>query len=398
MAENRKGASGVSIAAPLALAALCLGMAGAEHDDHDHAGPAESGALLHLTERQEHELGIQLAAAAPGRLRLETQLLGDVVVNPDRLAHVVPLLPGVVREVRRTLGDTVELGEVMAVIDSRELAEAKAAFLAARQRRELAAAKLEREEELWQKKITSEEDYLDSRQALAEVDIELRLADQALHALGLSEEALNNLCERPHDVLLTRYTITAPLGGTIIQRHITLGERVDEETDVFTIADLRTVWVELHVPQKHLPQVREGQPVRICAGLEIPDVQASIDYISPIVGEQSRTAVARVEIPNPDGRWRPGLFVTAHLTVGELEALVVVPKTAVQTLDDESVVFVKNADGYDPRPIVTGRNDRTHVEVVAGLSPGERYVTSGAFDLKAQIITSGLDPHAGHGH
>ncbi len=117
-----------------------------------------------------------------------------------------------------------------------------------------------------------------------------------------------------------------------------------------------------------------------------------------MIGAETRTALARVVLPNSDGRWRPGLFVTARIEGGEEEVGVLIPKTALQSIDGEAVVFVETGDGFASRPVVTGRSDRSHVEVRSGLSEGERYIADGAFVLKARIVTSGLDSHAGHGH
>ena len=374
------------------------------HDDHgadtkagcedDHDNEAAEG----LGKQEREAAGIELAVAAPGKLHIRTRLFGDVLINQDRLAHVVPLVPGVVREVKKSLGDTVKAGEVMAVIDSRELAEAKAAFLAARQRWELAAGAFKREEELWKKKISAEQEYLDAGQALAEARIEMRTAEQSLHVLGLSEEVITKISEQHEGMALTRYAITAPIAGTVISRHITLGEKAHEDTDVFLVADLSTVWVDLNVPQKDLASIRKGQDVIISAGHGIPDLKSTVVYVSPVIDEQKRTGLARIEIANSSGDWKPGLFVTAHLTIDEIDVPLAVSRTAIQTLDNETIVFVQTSEGLEPRPVATGRSDRTHVEIVSGIAVGERYVTKGAFDLKAKIITSNLDPHAGHGH
>jgi len=168
---------------------------------------------------------------------------------------------------------------------------------------------------------------------------------------------------------------------------------------VLAIADLRTVWVDLDVPQTDLGSVREGQRITISAsGIDIPDATAVVDFVSPVIDEETRTALARVEIPNASGHWRPGLFVTAYAALDQLEIPVIVPKDAVQSLEGETVVFVPKGAAFESVPVVLGRSNGTHVEIETGLSQGEQYVAEGAFALKAEIVTSGLDSHAGHGH
>ena len=368
------------------------------HEGHDH-GAADGEAGLTLSERDKSDAGIELATAGPGRLELHTRLLGEVRVNEERLAHVVPPVPGIVREVSVRIGDEVEAGQLLAVLASRELAEARAQYLGARGRRELAVIAYEREKELWEREILAEQDYLDAKQVLSEADIEFQAAEQTLHALGVSEDELDTLSGSHEAGALTRHELRAPISGTVIELHLVLGETVGEDSDVLAIADLSTVWVDLDVPQIDLGSVREGQGITISAsGIDIPDATAVVDFVSPVIDVETRTALARVEIPNADGHWRPGLFVTAYVSSEQLKVPVMISKGAVQSLEGETVVFVPRGDAFESVPVVLGRSNGTHVEIETGLGQGERYVAEGAFALKAEVVTSGLDSHAGHGH
>ena len=371
------------------------GHEGHDHGDDDHAG--EPG--LTLSERDRSDAGIALATAGPGRLELHTRFLGEVRVNEERLAHVVPPVPGVVREVSVRIGDDVRTGQLLAVLASRELAEARAQYLGARGRRELAVISYEREKELWEREILAEQSYLDARQVLSEADIEFQTAEQTLHALGVSDDELGTLTASHEAGALTRHELRAPIGGTVIELHLVLGETVGEDSDVLAIADLSTVWVDLDVPQSDLGSIREGQTMTIAAsGIDIPDATAIVEFLSPVIDEETRTALARVEIPNVGGHWRPGLFVTAHAAAGQLEVPVLVRKDAVQSLEGETVVFIPEGAAFESVPVVLGRTNGTHVEIETGLEQGEQYVAEGAFALKAEVVTSGLDSHAGHGH
>ncbi|MCK4512296.1 efflux RND transporter periplasmic adaptor subunit, partial [bacterium] len=160
-----------------------------EHEGHDHGDDDHADeAGLTLSERDRSDAGIELATAGPGRLELHTRFLGEVRVNEERLAHVVPPVPGVVREVSVRIGDDVRAGQLLAVLASRELAEARAQYLGARGRRELAVIAHDRERELWKREILAEQSYLDARQVLSEADIEFQTAEQTLHALGVSDD------------------------------------------------------------------------------------------------------------------------------------------------------------------------------------------------------------------
>lgn len=369
--------------------------AGHEEDTND-AGHDEHGEdVVRLSAAEIKEFGIELATAAAGPLDQYAELPGEIVLNADRLAHVVPRIPGIVSEARKSLGDSVKAGDVMAVIESRELADAKADYLAASERRTLARANFEREERLWQKKITSEQEYLNARQALAEARIELNSAKQKLHALGFSDAYLKKLPNHP-DATYTRYEIRAPFKGTIIEKHLTLGESVNEDAEIFTIADLSSVWVDINVYQKDLAQIRKGQTVMIEIGHGIPDAIGEIDWVGPLVGEVTRTAKARVILANPNGTLRPGLFVTAQVAVANTAAGIVVPKSALQTVEDRTVVFVQDEDGFEPRPVQTGLENATQVEILSGLEAGQAYVSKGAFTLKAQLSKGAFGD--GHNH
>ena len=165
----------------------------------------------------------------------------------------------------------------------------------------------------------------------------------------------------------------------MIEKHITLGSVVKDDTVAYVIADLRSVWVNVSVYAKDLPLVRQGQLVNIAVGDGIPDAQGSIAYIAPVVDEQTRTALARAVLPNPNGAWRPGLFVTAMIEVGATDVPLLIPKEAVQTVEGKATVFVQTPEGFEARPITLGRANETHVEVLAGLEAGERYAATETF-------------------
>ncbi len=340
--------------------------------------------LVRLTESQIKKLRIEIAVAQPGPLQRRRTLPGTIALNTDRLVHIVPRLPGVVREVRKHLGDAVRAGEVLAIIDSRELADAKAAYLATSERVSIAEITFAREKDLWEKKISPAQDYLTAKQALAEARIELRTARHKLYALGVAEAHLQQLASQP-DTSLTRYEVVTPSAGTVIEKRLTVGEVLKDDTEAFVVADLSTVWVQCSVTPADLSLVHKGQRLTIIAGRTMPEAVGTIDYIGPVVSEETRTVLTRVVLPNTDGRWRPGLFVTATLVVSDTMVLVLIPTSALQTLDGQPNVFVEMPEGFEPRPVTLGRSSETHVEITAGLQTGERYATTETFLLKAEL-------------
>jgi len=358
--------------------------AGSALADEYGRGADEGEKIVRLDEAVMKESGVEIAVAGPGKLQVHDTLSGEIAFNSDTLAHIVPRVPGVVREVRKNLGDTVRAGEVLAVLDSRDLADSKAIYLAAVERLTLAQANFTREESLWQKKISAEKDYLECQQALAEARITLRSAEQKLHALGFAEEDLQALPSHP-ETSFTRYEITAPLDGTVVEKHIVLGEVLKEDSEPsFVIADLTSVWVDLKVHQQDLSHIRPGQTVIVKGG---PDLQTegTIAFMSNIVSESSRMAFARMVIANTEGRWRPGLFVTGRILVDELSANIVVPKDALARLEGQTCVFLETDQGFVPRAVTVGGSNDKSVEITAGLTPGQKYVIRGAHTLKSEL-------------
>jgi cobalt-zinc-cadmium efflux system membrane fusion protein len=372
-----------------------------EHDGHDEeeAGHAEHGDEdgLRLTQKQRQQYNIKIQKAGPGRLRNELTLPGEVVFNEDRVVHMVPRVSGIVREVRKTVGDQVKAGEVLGVIDSRELADAKAEYMAADARTSLAEKTFNREKTLWEKKVSSEQDFLEAEQAFAEAHITLRSAEQKLHALGLTEDNISKL-NSEHDESITRYEIKAPIDGIVTMKHLALGESLAADDGIFTVADMSSVWVNLTVYTKNIRSVAKGQKVALRGDDSDLQTEGELTMVTPFVDEATRSATARVILDNGDGRWIPGTFVTGYITASEENLKVLIPKRAVQVIDGKSVVFIEHEGAFEAIPVTTGRSDREKVEILTGLSAGSPYVAQGAFELKATVITSTLGSHAGHGH
>ncbi len=350
------------------------GAGGEGHEEHG----------IKLDPEVQKKAGIETAEAIGGIIKTTLSLPGEISLNADAVAHIVPRVSGIVREVKKNLGDAVMAGEVMAVLESRELAEAKAADLAAEARLSLAQKNYARQEELRKKKIVAEQEFLEAQKQLAEAEIEHRTTEAKLHALGLSEELVAGI-SKEGDANFSRYELRAPFAGTVIEKHMAIGEVISPEHDVFEVADLSTVWVKITVYTQHLPLVRVGQSVTIVAGTGADESTAVIDYVSAVVEEATRTVMARLTLPNADKRWRPGLFVSARVQTSQIPVTVLVPKAALQTINDTTCVFVETNEGFKVRPVMTGRSDGSRVEIADGLKPGERYVSANAFTLKSEL-------------
>jgi len=347
---------------------------GDEGHDDEEGGHDEEGKLT-LNAQQIGNAGIELQAAAPRELGSVVSFPGEIRFDEDRTAHVVPRVPGVVESVHANLGETVKKGQLLAVIASQQISDLRSEQQAAQRRVELARVTFEREKQLWQEKISAEQDYLLARQALQEAEIGLGNARQKVAALGASVTAAGG----------NRYELRAPFDAVVVEKHLALGEVVSEASNAFTLSDLSRVWATFAVPPRDLDKVASGRPVRVSSPDLNTEVAGTIGYVGSLLGEQNRAATVRVTLTNPDGAWRPGLFVSVAVTTRTAPAAVTVPFEAVQTVEERPSVFVRSADGFDTRPVTLGRRDGDHVEILDGLAVGEQVATRGSFTLKSEL-------------
>ena len=195
---------------------------------------------------------------------------------------------------------------------------------------------------------------------------------------------------------LTAYELRSSINGIVIDMHFTKGETAQRPDHFFAVADLSEVWVNLSVYQKYLPQFRVGQPANILLSSDLPPVSGSISYISPTLDEHTRTATARVILKNKDSQFRPGQFITGQVVVDRNNCKVLIPKTALETVNDHPVVFVQDEHGIEPVPVQIGKENNHSVEILSGLKIGQKYVKKGGFILKAQLAKGSFG--GGHSH
>ena len=365
-----------------------------DHGDEDDHSESEE---VHLDPSQIESLGILVSAVTSGAVDGILELPAEVGFDQNHLAHVSPRVSGFVRSVNVAEGDRVEAGDILAVLNSRPLADAKAAYLSALARLDLAESSFEREERLWERQISAEQDYLNARRALEEARIEVRSSGQQLDALGVDVASLSRMVAST-DVSLTRYELAAPISGTIIERHAVLGEVLEEggQPPAFVVADTDSVWVDAAIYGADLGRIRAGASVTIDPGDGGPPIESTIDFVSPQIGERTRTGRARVVIDNPGDRLRPGMFVTVHAEASDSLPTVRVPVTALQSVDGGTVVFVRSEDGFEVREVRIGRRSDRYAEILSGVSLGEMIASTQTFSLKAELQKGEFDD--GHAH
>ncbi|MDO9331957.1 MAG: efflux RND transporter periplasmic adaptor subunit [Pseudomonas sp.] len=352
----------------------------AEHADHAEENAEAEGehgeeGRIKLSAEQIAAAGIELAEARAQSISSGLSFPGEVRFDEDRTAHVVPRVPGVVESVAVNLGQPVEKGQLLAVIASQQISDQRSEQAAAQRRLALARTTYEREKKLWEDKISAEQDVLQAKQALEEAEIAVNNARQKISVLSGSVVATGG----------NRYELRAPFDGMVVEKHLAPGEVVDETTAAFTLSDLSRVWVTFGVSPKDLNKVQVGKAVTVSAPELNAEVTGTVAYVGSLLGEQTRTATVRVTLENPQGSWRPGLFVTARVATDSRQARVTVPEAAIQTVEDKPTVFLRTDDGFKAQAVELGSRAAGLVEVTQGLDAGVQVASAGSFVLKSEL-------------
>lgn len=346
--------------------------------------------IIKMSAEQIAAAQIETTPVADGVLAKRLAVPATVVPNSDHIARVPAKIAGTVAQLRKRLGDMVQKGEVVAVLDSREIADAKSEYLRASVDLDLQKTMFERAQTLWDKRISAEQQYLQTRATFTGAQLRLDLARQKLSALGLDATEVAAAAKQDgkgdSTSSLRQYEIRSPISGRVVERKVDVGMAVGSEgepSDLYTVADLSSVWLELSVPPAELDMVEEGQRVEISSGTK--NGAGIIKFVSPLLDKDTRSARVIAEIDNKDGVWRPGSYLKAAIVVGEHAVALQIPRAAVQTIDGRPVAFVRTDAGFQKRELVLGEQSDGAFEVKKGLDTGETIATSNAFLLKAEL-------------
>ena len=343
-------------------------------------GHAEEEGEIDLSADQIRKAGIELVRvirSGGGALTLPATIEGD----PQGMQVVSAAIGGRVVSLTRNLGQSVGRGQTLAIIESREAASLNAEIEAARARLALAETNLRREQRLFNERVSPEQDLIAALTAATEARIALRLAQQQVSAAGGGGGALN------------RIAIRSPLSGQVVARSVTLGQTVAADAELFRVADLGRVAVTLALSPADAGKVRPGSQIEIVTG-DRRSV-ARVDFVSPILDEATRLVTVIAVIDNRSGQWRVGEPVTASIQLaGGGSAALLVPQSAVQTVEGRSTVFVRIDHGFKAAPVTLGSPNGDNVVVTSGLKGDEQLAGPNSFTLKAELGKG----EAEHGH
>ncbi len=351
--------------------------------------PPDGAIRVELTPEAVESSGIRVERVRRGQQQgVSVSIPAEVEFSPDRVAHVSPLVDGQLVSISAEVGQTVTVGEELAVFRSVELGRARAELARARAVRESELANLERQERLRAEGIASERSRLEAQQSFDEADAALLAARSHLRVFGISGGTGSDMA------------LVSPIEGMIVERHATRGENVSTSDLLFLVADASEVWVMGRVYEHQMSSVRMGMSATFsAASIGGRQWDGEVDYVALALDEETRTLPVRVVLDNSDGELRPGMFGTLEIADASETAGLMVPAGAVQDLDGRDVVFVQAGEElvFVARSVVVGRDDGQRVAILDGLEEGERVVVAGAFVLKSEVVRGDLaDGCGGH--
>lgn len=396
MTEKMRGpfVAWLPIVALGAYAAVGCANGGADAMEQGRTEPHEDG-----EEHDENEppvVTLDSAALSVGDIRvgsadvIETNGLpvtGTITYDENRVSHIGPRTEGRIVALRADLGSRVQLGQVLAVLESPEVGATRAELHEAEALLGIERENYQREKRLEALGISSRKELLDAESELRRVEAALQSATERLRTLGADHGEGG------------QFAITAPFAGVVVQKHATLGEVAGPSDQLFTVADLGHLWIELDIFERDLERVSIDQPVVVStAAYSGRTFSGRIVYVADVLDPRTRTVRARVEVENPERSLKPGMFATAEIEVGSGEPVVVVPREAVQDVEGRTIVWVPGEvpGEFRAQPVDAGAAlGDGRIRILSGLAAGEPVVVAGAFTLKAELSKGEF---GGHGH
>ena len=362
----------------------------AEHSDEDSSeeGHAEEGEIQ-LTSQQMVEQGLKVAVASTGLVEKLTTLPGKLVVNTDQQAQISPNFSGYVEQVNVALGQSVQKGQTLAVLILPELIDQQANLRMAQANLDLARKDYQREQQLWSQGISAKQDYQRAENAYRQAQITVQSSQARLNALGASGN--NN----------GRFLIKAPISGVISKKDIVVGENVQLADQLFVIENLKDLWLEFNLPNTSNIHLQVGQILNFKTNGSDQNYQAKVQTLNPEADLQTGRLQVRAKVTTQADVLRPNVLVNVFVTDAQAKTALRVQKKALQQVEGKPVVFVieseeKGLVHLKAQPIEVGvsSQDGQWLEVISGLTEGQKYIADGSFLLKSELEKD----EAGHGH
>lgn len=340
--------------------------------------PQQDGSLIRFSDAFAKRSGLTVEAAKLETMSPVVNVSGTLTYDARKFAAVGARISGRVRQVHKLEGDLVRAGEVLAELESAELGKATADALAARAKERAAEADMKRERRLADARVTAERDAEAARATYEAVRAERSAAEKAVQALG-------GTLDGPIGVLRVR----SPIAGQVVKMKAARGQVMEPSSTMFEVADLTTLWVELHVFERDIAGIREGDAVEIQPQAQTSQrLAGKVAHVGSVIDPETRTADVRIVVENFTSVLRPGQSVRARIqTTAAASKLLVLPRPALTRVDGKPMVFVSlDRNTVEPRSITLGPEDTHRVAILEGLKEGEKVVVGGMFALKSELF------------
>lgn len=336
-------------------------------------------------------------AMRPIRITLKAQA-GKVQPNENRLAHLSPRVPGRIVSVYANLGDRVKKGDRLLLLDSPAFGEAQLEYRKAKTTLGVTEKALERAKALIDRGAIGAGEHQRREAEYENARADLHEAEEKLHLLGMTEQEIRRLGAKtlPH-AEVAQVSLRAPFTGDVIERNATVGEVVDPNKTLFTVADLSIVWVRADFPEQQAGLLKTGLTIDLRVSAYPDQVfRGPITYVGAVIDPTTRTVPARAEVANKEGRLRPEMFADVTLTTAE-QSLLSVPRSAIQQMGSRTVAFiVRGPRQFESREVSLGQSSEDYVQVVSGLKTEEAVVTRGSYALKSELLRTQMPSEGGH--
>lgn len=348
----------------------------------------KEGGGLKLSAEEAQRAGIKLETLALNAFADSITVTATVRPNQDRFARVAPRVEGRIISVGVKLGDTVQAGQALAVLDSLAIGEAQSALQQAQSNHRIAQSDFKRAEALNADEIIPQREFLKAKSEFEKASAELRAAQDKLRLLGGSGQT--------GGASSSTFTLNAPLTGTVVQKAAIVGELGTPAAPLFTVADLSRVWIEANLTEDALSRVRAGSDATVKVSAYPGELfKGRVTYVASLLDKDSRTVPARIEVDNKDGRLKPEMFASATIdTNGAKREALSVPDAAILLLQGLPTIFIAKEDGFEARVIEPGEKLSGRTIIKSGVAAGEKVVAAGAYALKARLLKSQIgDEH-----
>ena len=354
-----------------------------EHEDEPE-GHEQLPTRVRLAPEVIAKAGVKAAPVTIAALAQTLDLTGQIIADPDRSAKITLRLPARIVDVKYKEGDRVKAGATVAIIESPELARARANLATAEAKAGAARLNLERVGSIAKKGLASGQELATAEAEARTASADLRAAREILSAFGAASERSGDAA---------RMAVRTPVGGFVLQRNAVRGQTVPADQVVMTIADLDRAYFVARLFEKDLARIKVGASAEVRLNAYPNDLfQGEVETIGRQLDETARTVTARIAVKNHSDRLKVGLFGTAVVVIADAAPRTprpVVPLSAVTTVVNRQVVFVREPDGdYEVHPVSLGRSAAGRVEVLSGVRAGEEVVYEGAFTLKSAVLKS----------